>query len=90
MMAFTTQSISIWTLIAALSGGSGVYAVDALLDMGDHRWVTIASQNVQIRFDIEDEIVRINRWIVNGTATPDDLIRKAVLEDRLRRLELEQ
>ena len=85
-----TKTISIWAVVAALSGGSGVYAVDALLDMGDHRWVTIASQNVQIRFDIEDEITRIKRWIVNGTATPDDLIRKAVLEDRLRRLQADQ
>ena len=86
----TTKTISIWAVVAALSGGGGVYAVDALLDMGDHRWVTIASQNIEIRFDIEDEIAQIKKWIANGTATPDDLTRKAVLEDRLRRLRADE
>lgn len=87
-MTFTTQTISIWTVIAGLGGGGGYYAVDALLDLGDQRWVTIASQNVQIEFDIEDEIAQIEIWIRNGTATSDDMIRKAVLQDRLKRLKL--
>ncbi len=89
-MTPTAKNISIGAVVAALSGGGGVYAFDALLNMGDHRWVTIASQNIEIKFDIEDEIAAIERWIVNGTATPDDLIRKAVLEDRLRRLRIDE
>ncbi len=89
-MTPSTRNISIGAVIAALSGGGGVYGFDALLNMGDHRWVTIASQNVQVKFDIEDEIAQIKRWIINGTASPDDLVRKAVLEDRLRRLRADE
>ena len=89
-MTLTTRNLSIGAVVAALSGGGGVYAVDALLDMGDHSWVTIASQNIEIKFDIEDEIAAIEKWIGHGTATADDLIRKAVLEDRLRRLRADE
>ena len=79
------KNIAIGAVVAALSGGGGVMAFDALVDLGDNRWVTIAAQNLETQFDIEDEIARINKLIANGTATADDTIRKAVLEDRLRR-----
>lgn len=83
--------MSLYALIAALFTGGGGYlgadfATEALLNMGDERWVTVASQNLQIQWNLEDEIRMIQRLIDKGHATADDLARMAVLQDRLRRI----
>ena len=84
------KQMSVYALIAALisgGGGYGSYEVfNFLVEQGDDRWVTIASQNQELMFDIEDELGEIQRRIDKGEETVDDLIRKAVLEERLRGL----
>jgi hypothetical protein len=76
---------------AALGGGGGWASYDRLKDHaieeGSKVWVTLASQNIQYRHDIEDELAVIQRRISAGTQTNGDMIRKAVLEERLRQLE---
>ena len=64
--------------------------MDAALELGDQRWVTVASQNLELRFKTEDELAHIQRKIDKGIDTEGDRIRKAVLEERLRQLLLEE
>ena len=87
--------MTIYAAVLALVTGSGGWASFAAiheyaLEQGDQRWVTIASQNLQLEYDIEDELVDIQRKIDNGKASTEDLIRKAVLEERLKQLELDK
>jgi hypothetical protein len=77
---------AIITAVAVMTGAVGWAAVDAAVTWGDIRYVTVAAQNKALRFDIEDELAAINHRIANGSATSQDLQRKAVLEDRLKRL----
>ena len=79
-----------WTaiaaIIAALSGGGGYAAYEGLIIVLDQRYVTISSQNKELKFAIEDEIAEIQRRIDKGAENEDDRIRKAVLEERLKQL----
>jgi hypothetical protein len=85
------KKMGIWAAIIALvSGGGGYATMDAALELGDQRWVTISSQNLELRFDTEDELAQIQRRIENGTDTEYDRIRRAVLQERLKRLLLEE
>jgi hypothetical protein len=77
---------AIITVMAVVTGAVGWAAVDAAVTWGDIRYVTVAAQNKALRFEMEDELNWINERIANGTATTQDVKRKAVLEDRLRRL----
>jgi hypothetical protein len=77
---------AIITAVAVVTGAVGFAAVDAAVTWGDIRYVTVAAHNMALRFDIEDDLAAINERIENGTATPLDIGRKAVLEDRLKRL----
>ncbi len=85
------KKMSLYALLAALFTGGGGYlgadfATEALLTMGDKRWVTVASQNLQTQWGLEDEMRHIQRRIDNDTATLEDRERMAVLQDRLRRI----
>jgi len=73
-------------IIAFISGGSGLAVFEAVTYLGDQRWVTIASQNKELKFSIEDELAEIQHKIDTGKATEQDRIRKAVLEERLKQL----
>ena len=86
-MSPAKKNIGIGAIVAALSGGGGVMAFDAVLDLGDQRWVTVAAQNLQVQWNLEDEIAEIENKIINGVATQWDRERLAVLKDRLKRLE---
>ncbi len=52
----------------------------------DHEYVTIASQNQKLLWDIEDEIAVLQEKEVAGTATPSELQRLATLLERKRHL----
>ena len=52
----------------------------------DHTYITIASQNLKLLYSVEDELAAIQRKIDNGTATNNDMLRKATLEERKRHL----
>lgn len=83
------KRMTVWGILAFLvTGGSGYVASDPdlLFAIPDQRYVKIADQNLKYQWDIEDELAQIQKKIDNGTATTDDLVRKGVLEDRLRRL----
>ena len=84
------KKMSIYALLAALFAGGGYVGIpeaqDALLSLGDQRWVTVAAQNLQIQWNLEDEIAEIENKIINGKATQWDRERLAVLKDRLKRL----
>jgi hypothetical protein len=77
---------TILAIVAFLSGGSGLAVYEAVIYLGDQRWVTITSQNKALKFEIEDELADIQAKIEMGTATERDRIRKAVLEERLKQL----
>lgn len=87
-MSESKKKMSIYALLAALFAGGGYFGIpeaqEAILTLGDQRWVTVASQNLQVQWGLEDEIRMIQRKIDNGTSTQDDMIRMAVLQDRLR------
>ena len=83
--------MTVWGTIVLLVGGGGGYTSyelvkDHAIDVGNDHWVTLASQNLDLRFETEDELATIQRKIDRGTATEDDRIRQAVLEERLKRL----
>ena len=85
------KKMGMWAVIVALvSSGGGYATVDIVLELGDDRWVTIASQNLNTRFATEDEIAQIQRRIDKGIETEDDRIRMAVLKERLKRLLIEE
>ena len=90
-VSFEGKKVTIWTLLVLLFTGGGYtgfdMAVDYAVEQGDKRWVTVISMDKKLRWDIEDELSQIQIKIDRGTSTTDDLIRKAVLEDRLRQLE---
>ena len=52
----------------------------------DHTYVTIASQNQALIWDIEDEITELERRVDDGSATQRDHARLATLRERLRHL----
>lgn len=52
-------------------------------------YVTLASQNLKLVYDTEDEMSRLQRKIDNGTATTADIARMATLKERLRNLQNE-
>lgn len=90
---FNRYTMPMYPLIVAIFTGGGGWlgadlAAEALLDMGDKRWVTVASQNLQIEWNLKDEIQLIQGRIDRGEQTPDDLARIAVLRDRLRRIQV--
>ena len=78
-------------IVMVVGGGGGYTSYEILknhaIDEGNKIWVTLASQNVDTRFRIEDEIAEIQRKIDKGIEDEDDRIRKAVLEERLKQLE---
>jgi hypothetical protein len=86
------------TAVSILVGAGGWVAVEAGVMWHDTKYIKVDSgpyltilafneiQNNELRFDIEDDLAAINERIANGTATPQDIRRKAVLEDRLKRL----
>jgi hypothetical protein len=86
-----TTKYSIYGVLTAFLGGGGYATYDAVkahaIEEGNKVWVTLASQNVDTRFAIQDELAAIQRKITKGQETTDDLIRKAVLEERLKQLE---
>jgi len=86
----TGKKVTIGTLLALVLGSGGYISVagNPVYGLLDDRYVTIAAQNVELQFNIEDELAQIQRHIDNGSVTNDELIRKAVLEERLKRLEV--
>ena len=88
----TGKKVTIGTLLALVLGSGGYISVagNPLYDILDDRYVTIAAQNIKLQLNIEDELAQIQRHIDNGTVTNDELIRKAVLEERLKRLEVKK
>lgn len=84
------KKMSVYALLAALFAGGGYLGVpeaqEALLVLGDQRWVTVASQNQSDIWRFQDELDEINDRIDQGIETGWDIKRKAVLEDRLKRL----
>jgi hypothetical protein len=88
----TGKKVTIGTVLVLLAAGTGYIGAtgNPVYDILDRRYVTIASQNIELQFNIEDELAQIERDIERGTATTDDLIRKGVLEERLKRLEFGQ
>ena len=88
----TGKKVTIGTLLALVLGSGGYISVagNPLYDILDDRYVTIAAQNIELQFNIEDELAQIQRHIDNGTVTNDELVRKAVLEERLKRLEVKK
>jgi len=93
------KEMTIWaTILAVISGGgiggtlAGYEAVkNHIYEIGDERWVTIASQNLKSKWELEDELSEIDRQIAKhvqrGEDVTDLLVRKAVLEERLRQVE---
>jgi len=77
---------SITAIAALLSGGGGYAAFEGLIYMADQRYVTIASQNKELKFAIEDEIADIQARIDAGVDTERDRTRLAVLQERLKQL----
>ena len=81
-----------WILAVLGLGGSGTFVAttNPLYQVLDQRYVTqdahLALESLKIEFDIRDELAEIQRRIDKGEETTGDLIRKAVLEDRLRRV----
>ena len=77
-------------IIAVVGGGGGWASYDRMkahaIEEGSKIWVTLASQNVDLIFEIEDELAEIQRKIDKGKATEDDRIRQAVLMERLKQL----
>ena len=52
----------------------------------DHEYVTIAALEKGLLYAVEDEMALLQRKINDGTATPADLERMAVLKERKRNL----
>lgn len=77
---------TITAIVALLSGGGGYAAFEGLIYMADQRYVTIASQNKELKFAIEDELAEIQARIDKGVDTEADRIRKGVLKERLKQL----
>ncbi len=65
-------------LVAGVGAGGKYYA--------DHEYVTIASQNQKLLWDIEDEISYLQRKANDGTITQDERNRLATLKERRRHL----
>ena len=88
----TRQKVTIGTVLLLVVGSASYMSASTnpVYDVLDRRYVTIAAQNIELEFAIEDELAQIQRHIDNGTATNDELIRKAVLEERLKRLEVKK
>lgn len=86
------QKVTIGTVLLLLVGGGSYFGTTSnpVYDILDQRYWTIAAQNIELEFAIEDELTQIQRHIDNGTVTNDELIRKAVLEERLKRLEVKK
>jgi hypothetical protein len=89
------KQMTLYAAILALVTGSGGWASFAViqeyaLKQGDERWVTISSQNLELEYEIEDELSDIQNKIDRGEATTENLIRKAVLQERLKQLELDK
>lgn len=85
------KEIGIYALVIAVVGGGGGWASydrfkQHAIEEGNKLWVTLASQTLELRFIVEDELAMIQRKIDKGDADEDDLTRKAVLEERLRHL----
>lgn len=93
--ALKDKKVTIGAVIAVLLGsGSYVAIEEPVYDILDERYVTIASQNVELEFEIEDELDTIAKEIARklqlGEDITDELVRTGVLEDRLRRLRKEE
>ncbi len=84
-MNLTDVSIVIG-LVLGVGGAVGTPATNMLLDYADQRYVTVASQNLKLLYDVEDEMAAIQKRIDNGTATPSDMQRMATLKERKRNL----
>jgi hypothetical protein len=56
----------------------------------DEVYVLVASQNLKILFDSQDELSALQQKVANGTATPADLERIATLKERIRNLQVKQ
>jgi len=74
------------TAVGIVVSAAGWAAVEGIIMWHDTTYVTVASQNKALQFEIEDELHQIYVRIENGTATAQDMERKAVLEDRLKRI----
>lgn len=93
-----TKTVTIWTAITTAilgTGGAGGYvAVDKVYEVLDERYVTIAAQNLETKWRIQDELTEldreINRRVQQGEDVNDLLVRKAVLQERLKQLERNQ
>ena len=53
----------------------------------DNVYVTVASQNLKILFDTQDELDQLESKMDNGIATVEDIARIATLKERLRNLQ---
>jgi len=89
MKPITRERKILTGIIAAVGiviSAAGWAALEGVILWHDNTYVTVASQNKALQFEIEDELDAINERIENGTATTQDIKRKAVLEDRLKRI----
>ena len=89
MKPITRERKILTGIIAAVGivvSAAGWAALEGVIMWHDNTYVTVASQNKALQFEIEDELNQIYERIENGTATAQDLKRKAVLEDRLKRI----
>jgi len=77
---------TILAIIAFLSGGSGLAVYEAVTYLGDQRWVTIASQNKELKFRIQDELSMLRTAQEHNNCDTECVKRIAVLEDRLKQL----
>lgn len=89
LKAVAGNKVTLWTIIVVLLGGGSYVTINEnpVYDVLDKRYWKISSQYITQEFAIEDELLEIQHRIDNGAATEEDIIRKAVLEDRLRRLQ---
>ena len=77
------------TAISIIVSMAGWAAVEGVL-LYHEKFVTVIAlneiQNNALQFEIEDELGEIQERIDNGTATAQDVKRKAILKDRLKRI----
>ncbi len=74
-------------IMAAVAGG-GYVGVETILEMGDQRWVTVKSSNAKLVWYMEDLVVEIQGRIDRGVGTPEDHTRLAIMQDRIKRLQV--
>jgi len=87
---------TVFGMIVVALGGAGTagkyYAESEFIAKADpapydHVYVLVASQNLKLLYDAEDELEVLQRKVANGTATSEDRERIATLKERVRHLQ---